>query len=51
MLTVTLIQESEKTVDPDPFKLFRRWFDDAIGTNPPPAPGGKRIKIVKLITA
>ena len=22
----------ERTVDPDPFKLFRRWFDDAIAS-------------------
>jgi GTP-binding protein len=24
---------------------LNRWFDDALGANPPPAPGGKRIKL------
>jgi len=24
---------------------LNRWFDDALGANPPPAPGGKRIKM------
>lgn len=28
-----------------PTSLLNRWFDDALGTNPPPAPGGKRIKL------
>jgi GTP-binding protein len=25
--------------------LLNRWFDDALSANPPPAPGGKRIKL------
>ena len=25
--------------------LLNRWFDDALAANPPPAPGGKRIKL------
>ena len=25
--------------------LLNRWFDDALSANPPPAPGGKRIKM------
>jgi GTP-binding protein len=28
-----------------PTAALNRWFDDALGTNPPPAPGGKRIKM------
>src|SRR3546814_8769253 len=24
---------------------LNRWFEDAVGRNPPPAPGGKRIKL------
>ena len=28
-----------------PTSALNRWFDDALGTNPPPAPGGKRIKL------
>ena len=24
---------------------LNRWFDDALATNPPPAPGGRRIKL------
>jgi GTP-binding protein len=28
-----------------PTSLLNRWFDDALAKNPPPAPGGKRIKL------
>lgn len=28
-----------------PTAALNRWFDDALGANPPPAPGGKRIKL------
>ncbi|WP_088306811.1 ribosome biogenesis GTPase Der [Novosphingobium sp. B 225] len=28
-----------------PTALLNRWFDEALGKNPPPAPGGKRIKL------
>lgn len=28
-----------------PTALLNRWFDDALAKNPPPAPGGKRIKL------
>ncbi len=28
-----------------PTALLNRWFDDALEKNPPPAPGGKRIKL------
>jgi len=28
-----------------PTALLNRWFDDALERNPPPAPGGKRIKL------
>jgi GTP-binding protein len=28
-----------------PTSGLNRWFDDALGANPPPAPGGKRIKL------
>ena len=28
-----------------PTSLLNRWFDDALGANPPPAPGGRRIKL------
>ncbi|WP_296674775.1 ribosome biogenesis GTPase Der [Novosphingobium sp.] len=28
-----------------PTGLLNRWFDEALGKNPPPAPGGKRIKL------
>ena len=28
-----------------PTGLLNRWFDDALSANPPPAPGGKRIKM------
>ena len=28
-----------------PTGLLNRWFDDALEANPPPAPGGKRIKL------
>jgi GTP-binding protein len=28
-----------------PTGLLNRWFDDALAANPPPAPGGKRIKL------
>lgn len=28
-----------------PTAALNRWFDDALGANPPPAPGGKRIKM------
>ncbi|MFM6930729.1 MAG: ribosome biogenesis GTPase Der [Novosphingobium sp.] len=28
-----------------PTSLLNRWFDDALEKNPPPAPGGKRIKL------
>lgn len=28
-----------------PTSLLNRWFDDALDSNPPPAPGGKRIKL------
>jgi len=28
-----------------PTALLNRWFDQALATNPPPAPGGKRIKL------
>ncbi|WP_144097787.1 ribosome biogenesis GTPase Der [Croceicoccus sediminis] len=28
-----------------PTAALNRWFDDAMGANPPPAPGGKRIKL------
>jgi GTP-binding protein len=28
-----------------PTALLNRWFDAALATNPPPAPGGKRIKL------
>jgi GTPase len=28
-----------------PTGLLNRWFDDALSANPPPAPGGKRIKL------
>ena len=28
-----------------PTALLNRWFDDALAANPPPAPGGKRIKL------
>ena len=28
-----------------PTSLLNRWFDDALAANPPPAPGGKRIKL------
>jgi GTP-binding protein len=28
-----------------PTGLLNRWFDDAMEANPPPAPGGKRIKL------
>lgn len=28
-----------------PTSLLNRWFDDALDANPPPAPGGKRIKL------
>lgn len=28
-----------------PTSALNRWFDDALGANPPPAPGGKRIKL------
>ena len=35
----------EKTVDPDPFKLFRRWFDEAI------ASGSRLPEAMNLATA
>ena len=25
--------------------MLNRWFDEAVEKNPPPAPGGKRIKL------
>ena len=28
-----------------PTGLLNRWFDEALATNPPPAPGGRRIKL------
>ena len=28
-----------------PTAALNRWFDDALGANPPPAPGGQRIKL------
>jgi len=28
-----------------PTGLLNRWFDEALENNPPPAPGGKRIKL------
>jgi GTP-binding protein len=28
-----------------PTAALNRWFDAALGANPPPAPGGKRIKL------
>ncbi len=28
-----------------PTSALNRWFDDALDANPPPAPGGKRIKL------
>jgi GTP-binding protein len=28
-----------------PTAVLNRWFDKALGANPPPAPGGKRIKL------
>ena len=28
-----------------PTAALNRWFDDALGANPPPAPGGRRIKM------
>jgi GTP-binding protein len=28
-----------------PTGLLNRWFDEVLGKNPPPAPGGKRIKL------
>ncbi|AKH42517.1 GTP-binding protein [Altererythrobacter atlanticus] len=28
-----------------PTSALNRWFDDALSANPPPAPGGKRIKL------
>ena len=28
-----------------PTGALNRWFDDALEANPPPAPGGKRIKL------
>jgi GTP-binding protein len=28
-----------------PTSALNRWFDQALGANPPPAPGGKRIKL------
>jgi GTP-binding protein len=28
-----------------PTALLNRWFDAALGANPPPAPGGRRIKL------
>lgn len=28
-----------------PTGILNRWFDSALGANPPPAPGGKRIKL------
>ena len=28
-----------------PTALLNRWFDEALERNPPPAPGGKRIKL------
>jgi GTP-binding protein len=28
-----------------PTAVLNRWFDDALSANPPPAPGGKRIKL------
>lgn len=28
-----------------PTALLNRWFDDALSANPPPAPGGRRIKL------
>ena len=28
-----------------PTALLNRWFDEALEKNPPPAPGGKRIKL------
>ncbi|WP_237437481.1 ribosome biogenesis GTPase Der [Alteraurantiacibacter aestuarii] len=28
-----------------PTAALNRWFDNALGANPPPAPGGKRIKL------
>jgi len=28
-----------------PTSVLNRWFDDALAANPPPAPGGKRIKL------
>jgi len=28
-----------------PTALLNRWFDDALAANPPPAPGGRRIKL------
>ena len=28
-----------------PTAALNRWFDDALAKNPPPAPGGKRIKL------
>ena len=28
-----------------PTAALNRWFDDAMAANPPPAPGGKRIKL------
>jgi len=28
-----------------PTGLLNRWFDDALAANPPPAPGGRRIKL------
>jgi len=28
-----------------PTALLNKWFDEALAKNPPPAPGGKRIKL------
>ena len=28
-----------------PTSALNRWFEDAVNRNPPPAPGGKRIKL------
>jgi GTP-binding protein len=28
-----------------PTAALNRWFDDALAANPPPAPGGRRIKL------
>ena len=38
----TLREEWSRRV---PTAALNRWFDDALGKNPPPAPGGRRIKL------